>query len=226
VRLETDFPRFASQPVSIDAAPTTSLLAGCLELIGSPFSYGREEEIYGEGEEAEYVYRVVAGAVRTTKVLADGRRQIHAFHLPGDNFGFEPGKSHRLNAEAIADTHVLLFRRRQIETVANRNVEAACRLWDMSMRSLEQAEEHALLLGRRTALERVASFLMNMETRLGVNGAIDLPMSRRDIADYLGLTLETVSRCMSQLRSDRAMTLSSARKVLLNKGKVGRVCED
>ena len=112
MRLEASLPSLASQPISSARLPAPDLLAGCPELIGSPFSYGREEEIYGEGEEADYVYRVIAGAVRTTKVLADGRRQIHGFHLPGDLFGFEQGAAHRHSAEALADTKVLIFKRR------------------------------------------------------------------------------------------------------------------
>lgn len=211
-------------PRAEPAEPRT--LASCPELIGSPYTYGQGEEIYGEGEESEFVYRVVSGVVRTAKVLGDGRRQIHGFHLAGDLFGFETSNAHRLNAEAVVATRVLLFRRRQIEAVASRNVEASRRLWDLAMRSLEDAEEHALLLGRRTALERVAAFLMTMEKRLGGSGSVELPMGRRDIADYLGLTLETVSRCISQLHSDRALALSGARRVMLDLGRVGRVVEE
>ncbi|NNM71701.1 helix-turn-helix domain-containing protein [Enterovirga aerilata] len=206
--------------------PEIALFAGCPELIGSPFSYAREEEVYGEGEETEYVYKIVSGAVRTCRILADGRRQIHGFHLPGDLFGFEPGQTHRLTAEAIADTRVLMFKRRQLERIATRNVEVACQLWTMTARNLQHAEEHMLLLGRRTALERVAAFIIEMDARLGGTGSIELPMSRRDIADYLGLTLETVSRSVSQLQQDRALALSGARRVVLNRPAMSRIVED
>jgi CRP/FNR family transcriptional regulator/CRP/FNR family nitrogen fixation transcriptional regulator len=207
------------------ASPDIGLFAGCPELMGLPSSYGREEEIYGEGEEIEYVYKVVSGAVRTCKILGDGRRQIHGFHLPGDLFGFEPGSTHRFTAEAVVDTKVLMFRRRQLERIATQNVEVACQLWTMAAKSLQHAEEHMLLLGRRTALERVAAFLVEMDARLGASGKVELAMSRRDIADYLGLTLETVSRSMSHLQTARAISLSGARHVVLSKRAIERFLE-
>ncbi len=207
-------------------APETLLFAGCLELVGASFSYRREEEIFGEGEDADFVYRVVRGAVRTCKVLSDGRRQIDAFHLPGDLFGFEPDTKHRLTAEAVADTVVLLFRRRQIDEVASRDVQAACKLWDMTLRSLGHAQDHMILLGRRTALERVAAFLLQLDARLGGTGSLDLAMPRRDMADYLGLTLETVSRALSQLQSEGVIRLCGARKVTMDKRRMHTVVED
>ena len=203
-----------------------ALFAGCPELIGSPFGYAREEEIYGEGEDTEYVYKIVSGAVRTCKILGDGRRQINGFHMPGDLFGFEPGQVHRLTAEAIVDTKVLMFKRRQLERIATHDVQVACQLWTMTAKNLEHAEEHMLLLGRRTALERVAAFVMEMDRRLGGTGSVELPMCRRDIADYLGLTLETVSRSMSQLQHDDALALSGARRIVLNRKVMTRLVED
>lgn len=215
------------QPVpGLAPAAPELLLCGCPDLVGTSFSYGREEEIFGEGEDADFVYRVVKGAVRTCKMLSDGRRQIDAFHLPGDLFGFEMGVRHRMTAEAVADTTVLLFRRRQIEDTASRNVDAACRLWDLTLRSLGHAQEHMILLGRRTALERVAAFVLHMDQRLGATGHVDLAMPRRDIADYLGLTLETVSRALSQLQSEGALRLDGARKVTLDRKRMGSIVED
>jgi CRP/FNR family transcriptional regulator/CRP/FNR family nitrogen fixation transcriptional regulator len=230
MRLETatsNTARLLGGPALPPAAPAEiALFAGCPELIGSPFAYAREEEIYGEGEETEYVYKIVSGAVRTCKILGDGRRQIHGFHMPGDLFGFEPGQAHRLTAEAIVDTKVLMFKRRQLERIATHDVQVACQLWTMTAKNLQHAEEHMLLLGRRTALERVAAFVLEMDARLGGTGSIELPMSRRDIADYLGLTLETVSRSMSQLQSDQALALSGARRVVLNKRVMNSVVGD
>src|SRR4051794_1385957 len=162
------------------------LFADCPELIGTPFSYTREEEIYGEGEEAEFVYKVLDGAVRTHKVLSDGRRQITGFRLPGDLFGFEQGASHRHTAEALSDTKVLIFRRRQVERAATGSAEVACQLWGMATNDLRHAQDHMLLLGRRSAAERVATFLIEVDERLGGTGTFALPMTRRDIADFLG----------------------------------------
>lgn len=203
-----------------------NLLFGYPELVGSPFTYRREEEIFGEGEDADYVYRIDSGAVRSCKILPDGRRQINAFHIPGDLFGLEGGPTHRLTAEAVSDTTVVLFRRRQLETLAARDASIAFRLWTMTAKELRQAEDQMIRLGRRSAVERVAAFLVEMDRRFGGTGRIQLPMSRRDIADYLGLTLETVSRSLSQLQSKQALTLSCARLVQLNNRIIAPFVED
>jgi len=163
------------------------------------FTYRKGTEIYGEGEPADYVYRVKSGAVRGYKLLADGRRQISAFHLAGDIFGLENGNEHQFTAEAIIDTTVRLIKRHSLESVAENDAMVARNLLSMTMDNLQHAENHMLLLGRKTSQERVAAFLLEMDRRLTAAGVMVLPMSRRDIADYLGLTLETVSRVLSRL---------------------------
>jgi CRP/FNR family nitrogen fixation transcriptional regulator len=163
------------------------------------FSYKKGTEIFGEKEPADYVYQVVTGAVRSYKLLSDGRRQIGAFHLAGDIFGLEIGTDHRFTAEAIVDTTVRLMKRRSLELVAESNVTVARDLLSMTTSNLRHAEDHMLLLGRKTSLERVAAFLIEMDRRSTAAGVLALPMCRRDIADYLGLTLETVSRALSRL---------------------------
>lgn len=165
----------------------------------SEFSYRKGSEIYGEKEPAEYVYQVKSGAVRSYKLLSDGRRQIGAFHLVGDIFGLENGSEHRFTTEAIVDTTVRLVRRHSLETVAQSDAMVAIDLLGMTTNNLQHAEDHMLLLGRKTSLERVAAFLLEMDKRLTAADVMALPMSRRDIADYLGLTLETVSRALSRL---------------------------
>ena len=190
-------------------------IAGHAGLAASEFSYRKDEEIYGEDEPAEYVYQVMSGAVRTYKLLSDGRRQIGAFHLPGDVFGLEIGAAHRLAAEAIIDTTVRLVKRRSLEQAAAVDVQVARKLWTMTAGDLRHAEDHMLLLGRKTAMERVATFLLEMDRRLAVAGMLALPMCRRDIGDYLGLTLETVSRALSQLHSQGVLGFSGARQIVL-----------
>jgi CRP/FNR family nitrogen fixation transcriptional regulator len=165
----------------------------------SDFSYKKGVEIYGEKEPADYVYQVTSGAVRSYKLLSDGRRQIGAFHLTSDIFGLENSNLHRFTAEAIVDTTLRLLRRRSLESVAGRDVQVANNLLSLTASNLQHAEDHMLLLGRKTALERVAAFLLEMDRRLTAADFIALPMCRRDIADYLGLTLETVSRALSHL---------------------------
>jgi CRP-like cAMP-binding protein len=201
----------------VPASPENSLFAGCPELIGAKLTYWRDEEIYGEAEEAEFVYKVVSGAVRTYKLLSDGRRQVGAFHLPGDLFGFESSSSHKLTAEAVTDTVVLVFKRRTVEHFASRDAEVARQLWNLTACSLDHAMERMLLLGRRTAVEKVAAFLLEMDGRMHPTGAISLPMTRRDIADYLGLTLETVSRTISQLQAEGMVALSTARQITVQR---------
>jgi len=192
-----------------------SIIASCSGVIATEFSYRKDEEIYGEGEPSEYVYQVIRGAVRTYKLLNDGRRQIGAFHLPGDVFGLDPGSAHRLTAEAIVDTTVRLVKRRSLEAAAGSNVRVAHNLWTMTAGDLRHAEDHMLLLGRKTAMERVATFLLEMDRRLAKAGMMALPMCRRDIGDYLGLTLETVSRALSQLSDQGILVFSSARQIML-----------
>ncbi|MBV8184965.1 MAG: helix-turn-helix domain-containing protein [Hyphomicrobiales bacterium] len=201
----------------IPASVPGLLFADCPELIGAGMQYGREEEIYGEGEEAEFVYMVVKGAVRTHKLLSDGRRQIGAFHLESDLFGFEVGNLHRLSAEAISDTTVLIFKRRTLEAVAARNVEVARKLWGLTARSLDDVEQNMLLWGRKTATERVTSFLLEMQERMQGSASINLPMRRRDIGDYLGLALDTMSRALSQLKDEGTVGLSDSRNIRVEK---------
>jgi CRP/FNR family transcriptional regulator, nitrogen fixation regulation protein len=185
-----------------------------LELMGSPMKYGPNEEIYGEDEPAEFVYKVVSGAVRTCKILNDGRRQIGAFYLPGDIFGLEVGNKHQFSAEAVGKTVVRVVRRSAVVSMIERDSDAARELWGFTARELYRVQEHMLLLVK-SAQQRVACFLLEMSDRLAATETLDLPMSRQDIADYLGLTIETVSRTMSQLVSDSAIGLPSSRRIVL-----------
>jgi CRP/FNR family transcriptional regulator, nitrogen fixation regulation protein len=187
---------------------------GAMEAMGSQMKFGANEEIFGEAEAAEYVYKVTKGAVRTYKVLCDGRRQIGGFYLPGDIFGLEVGKEHQFSAEAINNVTVLVIRRSLIVSLAERDCDTARELWSFTGRELNRVQEHLLLLVK-TAHQRVASFLLEMSARLAATDAIELPMSRQDIADYLGLTIETVSRTMTQLASEQAIGLPSARRIVL-----------
>lgn len=214
------------QTAQIDRRPSAVALAantqksefmsGHPSLIATEHSYGAEEEIYGEGEPAEFVYQVVKGAVRTYKILADGRRQIGAFHLPGDVFGLISGSTHHLTAEATTDTTLRMVKRRALEAAAKTDVRIACDLWTMTAASLHHAEEHMLLLGRKSTTERVTTFLLEMNRRLAVTGMVALPMCRRDIGDYLGLALETVSRTLSRLNDQGMLSFSGVRQITLH----------
>lgn len=196
------------------------------KIIPTEFKYCKGTEIYGEAEPADYVYQVIDGAVRSYKLLSDGRRQIGAFHLVGDIFGLENSDVHRFTAEAIVDTTVRLVKRVSLEHVADEDVIVARSLLNTTTTNLRHAEDHMLLLGRKTSLERVAAFLIEMDRRLTAAGVMALPMCRRDIADYLGLTLETVSRALSYLNDRKILGFIGQNQrqiVLLDRGQLAEL---
>jgi CRP/FNR family nitrogen fixation transcriptional regulator len=195
------FVRISPDPKRRLNSPGESGLAGGSSPIYwmGEFTYKKGTEIYGEKEPASYVYQVKAGAVRSYKLLSDGRRQIGAFHLKDDIFGFTDGDTHRFTAEAVVETTLWLLKRRSLQTEAQADCVLSRYLLSLTTRSLQHAEDHMLLLGRKDALEKVATFLIEMDQRLTAAGVMTLPMTRQDIADYLGLTLETVSRSLTRL---------------------------
>jgi CRP-like cAMP-binding protein len=195
-------------------APATHPLTGPIEMMGAPMSFGRNAEVYGEGEPADFVYKVVSGTVRTYKVLADGRRQIGAFHLPGDVFGLEAGEEHAFSAEAVTASKVLVAKRSALLALAARDSGIARELWTLTGLELARVQEHILLLVK-TAQERVVGFLFEMAARRPGNDTVELPMSRQDIADYLGLTIETVSRTLTSLEHEAAIELPNSRRIVL-----------
>ena len=197
------------------AAVQSGLTADALGVDGVRMSYGRNTEIFGEGEPAACVYRVLKGVVRTSRNLADGRRQVAEFFLPGDVFGLAEGDEHRVSAEAVSDCEVVSIRRSQLADRAMASSVTGHKLWSLTLHHLRRSEEHMLVLGRKNAGERLAWFLIDMSERIPAPDRVDLPMSRQDIADYLGLTIETVSRTMTQLQDDGLITLPSCRQVVL-----------
>jgi len=189
-------------------------LTDALEMMGAPMSFARNVEIYGENEPAEYLYKLVSGTVRTSKILNDGRRQIGEFYMPDDIFGLEMGNDHSFSAEAITDAKVIVIKRSAVEALATRDNDVARQLWATTGRELQRMQEHILLL-IKTAQERVAGFLLEMAERIKSTTEVELPMSRQDIADYLGLTIETVSRTLTILENNAAIALPSSRRIVL-----------
>jgi CRP/FNR family transcriptional regulator, nitrogen fixation regulation protein len=195
--------------------PVNSHRAGnSIELMGAAMPFARNAEIYGENEPAEYLYKVISGTVRTYKVLNDGRRQIGAFYLPGDMFGLEVGDEHTSSAEAIVHSKVMVIKRSSVIGLAARESDVARQLWAMTAGELRRMQDHIMLLVK-TAQERVAGFLLEMAARAPAGNEIDLPMSRQDIADYLGLTIETVSRTLTQLENSATIAVPSSRRIVL-----------
>jgi CRP/FNR family nitrogen fixation transcriptional regulator len=214
----------SERPNALDTFGLTGTSDAFVDL--SEFTYKKGAEIFGEKEPAEYVYQIKTGAVRSYKLLSDGRRQIGAFHLVGDIFGMVNGAVHRFTAEALVDTTVRLIKRQSLDKAADSDAVVACNLLSMTSRNLEHAENHMLLLGRNTAVERVAAFLIEMDERLAPSGEMALPMSHKDVADYLGLTLETVSRVLSRLHSkgilDLVGTTQRRRITILDRARLTR----
>ncbi|MGN6461920.1 MAG: helix-turn-helix domain-containing protein [Pseudolabrys sp.] len=192
----------------------TAMVGDLFDVMGVPMQFARNEEVYGEGEPADYLYKVKSGCVRTYTVSVDGRRQIGSFYLPGDVFGFEAGAEHSLSAEAIASGTVQVVKRATLTARAVGDASIARQLLELTCGELRRAQDHMGLLVR-SAAERVAGFLLALAKREGSATEVVLPMSRQDIADYLGLTIETVSRTLTQLENTAAIALPSARRVVL-----------
>jgi CRP/FNR family transcriptional regulator, nitrogen fixation regulation protein len=176
--------------------------------------YAKDEEIFGEGDRTAYYYKVVEGTVRTSKLLSDGRRQIGAFYLPGDLFGIEAGDEHRFSAEAVGEAKVVSYKRCGLEGLAANDNDFAVAIVEALMQALARAQDHMLLLGRKSAIEKIATFLLELSERLDED-SFELSMSRTDIADHLGLTIETVSRSLTQLERKGYIALPSTRRVEL-----------
>jgi CRP-like cAMP-binding protein len=189
-------------------------LGQSMQLMGAAMSFPRNSEIFGENEPADYVYLVVSGSVRTYKILSDGRRQVGGFYLAGDIFGLEFADDHSFSAEAISDAKVVVVKRSALTALAGRDAAIARELFALTGRELGRTRDHVLLLVK-SAQERVASFLLEMATRASTGNVVELPMSRQDIADYLGLTIETVSRTLSGLETTAAIEVPKSRRIVL-----------
>jgi CRP/FNR family nitrogen fixation transcriptional regulator len=179
-------------------------------------SYPRKREIVCEDDPANHLYEVVSGTVCTCKILREGRRQIAGFYFKGDIFGLESAEKHSVAAEAITNTKVRIFKKRALTELAWSNREVADRLLALTARELARKQDLVLLLSR-SAEERIIGFLLDMIQRTPPReeDVIDLPMSRRDIADYLGLTIETVSRILWAFERRGAIEISGYRSIVL-----------
>ena len=191
-------------------------VAMALQSIGTVLKFKRNAAVFNEGDPARHVYKVISGAIRTCRVLMDGRRQIADFTLPGDFFGLDWQGEHGFTAEAIADAVVVSYPRSQLELIAETQVAVQKLLMSLLCKGLSATQNHVVMLGRQTAQERLAWFLLSILGRSDDDTNLELPMSRLDIADYLGLTIETVSRGISQFKRQRLITVSGSHKVVLN----------
>lgn len=177
---------------------------------GVPMTFARDEEIYAQDEQVEFLYQLDEGSVRTTRMASDGRRQVGDFYSPGDLFGLETGPEHRFSAEALSDCKVRVLRRALIRALAG-DAELDRAILNATRRELDRTQTHLLLLGHKSARERVAGFLLGFAQR-SASDEIALPMGRQDMADYLGLTIETVSRMLTQLQEGCILQFASSRR--------------
>jgi CRP/FNR family transcriptional regulator, anaerobic regulatory protein len=175
--------------------------------------------IFDETGPADYVYNVTVGAVKIYKLLPDGRRQVTGFLFPGDFLGLTHNKTYAYSAEALIPTKLCRFARPKLEALLDEVPKLEQRLLGMASHELAAAQDQMVLLGRKSARERVVSFLLllsNEAMRRGQPGnPVVLPMNRHDIADYLGLTIETVSRTLTQLKTQRLIELLDEKRVRL-----------
>ena len=179
------------------------------------------QPIFDEAERAHHVFNVTSGAVKIYKLLSDGRRQITGFLFPGDFLGLTHNENYAYSAEAIAHTTLCRFPREKLEALLDEMPKLEQRLLGMASHELAAAQDQMILLGRKSAKERVASFLVMLSNAAARHGRPDnpvsLPMTRNDMGDYLGLSLETVSRALTQLKTQGFIQLMDERRVRLAK---------
>jgi CRP/FNR family transcriptional regulator len=192
-----------------------------LDGIGTSRRLARGQELFAEGDRAVSYFKVVSGSVRLLRLMPDGRRHVVDFFVAGDHFAFSPLQAYPYSAEGVVDSAVVAYPRRSVEQLIVRHPALARRLFELLSRELASAQDQLLLLGRKNAQERLASFLLMQLERAGQATAarpqLELVMSRTDIADHLGLTIETVSRGLTQLRRHGVIALPTPNQVQILK---------
>lgn len=186
-----------------------------LQAVSSQLRFARNQTIFNEGDDACCSYKIVEGGVRLCKVRPDGRRQIAEFLLAGDIFGFENGCAHSMTAEALCDAVVMRYPRHHVERLSEELPGVRHKLMALLRQELSAAQHHLVMLGRQTAKERVASFVLVLAERHDADDGdmLDLPMGRQDIADYLGLTVETVCRALTEMKREHLIAIPNRRQV-------------
>lgn len=203
----------------VTEAPASDAVTAELERLGTVMTAPRGKTVIEEGADAQFVFRVVAGALRAVRLLPDGRRYVTKFLLPGDYFGFSEGRSYDQTVEVVGEATFVRYSRSGFEALLSRDPAAGRRFFGVICGELCAAQDRLLLLGRKSALERLAAFLLSMAARKVSAGSpgqneVHLPMNRSDVADYLGLTVETVSRLLTHLRGERIIDLPTPNHVV------------
>jgi len=200
--------------------PEPVTLADTLERLqahGARQSFARNEPIFSQDDPADQVYRIASGIVRLCRYMPDGRRYIVDFLLPGDLMGFVESPDLPVCAEAVTEVSLVSFPRASFDRLAEQNADVRAHLLRHLSNNLLTVQQHLFVLGCQKARERVASFLVRLADRMGVTcgDRLDLPMSRQDIADHLGLTIETISRTITGLRGTGAVLIPNAHQIVL-----------
>lgn len=187
-----------------------------LDEVGTAHVVPRGKTVAEEGAPAEYVFRIVSGAFRMVRLLPDGRRSVIDFLLPGDYFGLAENGTYSHSLEVISDASFIRYPKEQLRRLLDSDPRASRRFFNLMCEQLSAAQGRLLMLSRKSAVERIASFILAMADRSQrKDGAIKLPMNRADVADYLGLTIETVSRTLSQLKTEKLIELPTACQIVL-----------
>lgn len=197
------------------------------ETLGGPVAnFSRKDSIYSTGDTASHCYRVLEGAVRLSRILSDGHRQILDIFLPGDTFGIELADAYAADAEAVGDVVVLKCPRACIDRRSDMTHRRE--MMTMLSRSLSAAQDHVAMLGHQGARERVANFLMRLAENQNCtdNEAVDLPVGRQDMADYLGLTIETTCRTLTDLKTSNVISAPNRHQIVIRSiARLEAVCQ-
>lgn len=183
--------------------------------ISTAVKYHAGGTVFYEGDDSIHLFNVVGGSLRLSKLLPDGRRQVTGFLFPGDFLGLSVGGVYSYTAEVLVPTELCRFERASFTRMLDKFPKLEHQLLSRASNELTQAQDHIMVLGRKTATERIATVLLKLVDRIGKQGngscALDLPMTRSDLADYVGLTTETVSRTLSQLKKQGVLATVGVR---------------
>lgn len=213
--------------ISVCAAlePSERNLLGAL---AEDVNFAARETILIQGDASDSVYNIVEGTVRLYRLLPDGRRQIIGFLMPGDFMGLALSEHHTFSADAVEPVVACRFSRAAFSSLADDKPHLLRRLHEAATHELTLAQDHMVILGRRTAEEKVAAFLIGLRERSRGLGrstvTLPLPMTRQDIADFLGLTLETVSRSFSKFVREKVLLIVPDGVRLLDPDRLEALC--
>ena len=184
---------------------------------GARLHFQRNEILFTQDDGADYFYRILSGTVRLCRYMPDGRRYIVDFNMPGDVIGLTESPDHPVSAEAVTDVIMVAYPRVCFDRLAKECPELRAQHLCHLSANLLSAQQHLFVLGCQKAKERIASFLLRLADRmdLGHGDRLDLPMGRQDIADHLGLTIETISRSITALREEGAVLVPNTHQLVL-----------